>query len=67
MLVEVVDEKSREFMNCSCPAFPATGQTVRDGMVLAAGFSVVTKTGGFGAKNVLLRAAQAIRERRFKA
>ena len=33
----------------------------------AAGLPVVTKAGGFGAENVLLRAAQAIRERRFKA
>lgn len=32
----------------------------------AAGLPVVTKAGGFGAENVLLRAAQAIRERRFK-
>lgn len=31
----------------------------------AAGLPVVTKAGGFGAENVLLRAAQAIRERRF--
>lgn len=33
----------------------------------AAGLPVVTKAGGFGAENVLLRAAQAIRERRFQA
>ncbi|CRE33093.1 Uncharacterized protein conserved in bacteria [Bordetella pertussis] len=31
----------------------------------AAGLPVVTKAGGFGEQDVLIRAAQAIRERRF--
>ncbi|MCD0504804.1 nucleotide-binding domain containing protein, partial [Bordetella petrii] len=33
----------------------------------AAGLPIVTKAGGFGAEDVLIRAARAVRERRFKS